>query len=205
MARYRGPRVKLMRAVGIDLPGLSRKTIERRPNPPGSREGKFKRKKSEYGMQLQEKQKLRFNFGVTERYMRRIVREAFQSRSHSGHKLLELLERRLDSVVFRAGFAPTIAAARQLVGHKHVKVDGKTVNIASYRVSPGQVLTLTAKGAKVPSTATSLESPSLARPAWISYNPERQEAKMITVPDRDSFAFPIEIQMVVEYYSRRVS
>lgn len=205
MSRYRGPRVKLMRAVGLNLPGLSRKTIERKPNPPGMREGQFKRKKSDYGIQLLEKQKLRFNYGITERTLRRVVHQAFRSREHSGNKLLELLERRLDSVVFRAGFAPSIPAARQMIGHKHVKVDGKVVNIASYSVTPGQVLTLTVKGHKIPSAITSIEQPTLSRPAWLSYDAAKQEAKMITVPDRESFPFAIDIAIVVEYYARRVS
>ena len=204
MSRYRGPRVKLMRAVGMELPGLSRKTIERKPNPPGLREGQFKGKKSQFGTQLLEKQKLRFNYGVTEKYMKKMVQEAFRSREHSGNKLLELIERRLDSVVFRAGLTPTIPAARQLVGHNHVLVNGKKVNIPSYRVSPGDKITLTAKGFKTPSVLFTMEKPPLARPAWLSYDKDSQTAQMITVPDKDSLTFPIEISLIVEYYSRRV-
>lgn len=204
MSRHRGPRVKQMRAVGVDLPGLSRKTIERRPNPPGMKEGQFKRKKSEYGTQLLEKQKLRFNYGVTENYMRRIASEALRSREHTGNKFLELLERRLDSFVFRAGLAPTISAARQLVSHCHVLVDGKTVNIPSYRVELGQSISLKAKAFKFPHVVHSIEQPALARPAWLSFDKDTSGAKMIAVPDRDSFSFPIDISMVVEYYTRRV-
>jgi small subunit ribosomal protein S4 len=204
MSRDRGPRVKKMRAVGMELPGLSRKSIERKPNPPGMREGQFKKKKSEFGTQLLEKQKLRFNYGVTEKYLRRIVKEAFRSRQHSGHKLLELLESRLDSVVFRSGFAPTIPAARQLVGHNHVHVNGKRVNIASYQVQTGDVLTLTEKAYKLPLVVGSLEQPSIARPAWLSFNSEASSAQMITAPDRDSFAFPIEEALVVEFYARSI-
>ena len=114
MSRYRGPKLKLMRAVGMNLPGVSRKTIDRKPNPPGMSDSQFKRKKSNFGTQLLEKQKLRFNYGLTEKKIRRIVSEAFNSREHSGHKMIELLERRLDSVVFRSGFAPSIVTARQL-------------------------------------------------------------------------------------------
>ena len=204
MSRDRGPRVKKMRAVGMELPGLSRKSIERKPNPPGMREGQFKKKKSEYGIQLLEKQKLRFNYGVTEKYLRRLVKEAFRSRQHSGHKLLELLESRLDSVVFRSGFAPTIPAARQLVGHNHVHVNGKRVNIASYQVQTGDVLTLTEKAYKLPLVVGTLEQPSLARPAWLSFNSEASSAQMITAPDRDSFAFLIEEALVVEFYARSI-
>ncbi len=205
MSRYTGPRIRLMRAVGMDLPGLSRKTIERKPTPPGMREGQYKKKKSEYGTQLLEKQKIRFNYGITETYLRRLVKEAFASREHSGNKLLELLERRLDNVVFRAGLAPSISGARQLVNHKHVLVDGKKVNIPSYQVKPGQVVTLTEKASKIPSVVYALENPTLARPAWISFEKDQNTAKMITAPDRDSFPFAIDAQLLVEYYARRVS
>ena len=205
MSRYLGPRLRLMRAVGLDLPGLSRKTIERKPFPPGMRDGQYKKKKSEFGTQLMEKQKIRFNYGITERALRRIVAEAFGSRVDSGTKLLELLERRLDNVIFRAGLAPTIAAARQLVNHKHVLVDGKKVNIPSALVTPGQVVTLTAKGLKLPSVVFSIENPALARPAWISFDKDQNSAKMITVPDRDSFPFAVDSKLLVEYYARRVS
>lgn len=204
MSRYTGPRLKLMRAVGIQLPGLSRKSIERKPNPPGMKEGQFRRKKSEFGLHLMEKQKLRFNYGVTERYLRRIVLEAFRSREHSGHKLLELLERRLDSVVFRAGLAPTIPAARQLVRHNHVLVNGKRVNIPSFRVDVGQEISLTEKAQKLPVVASTLEHPALARPAWISFESSKNSAKVITTPDRDSFSFPIEVSLIVEFYARSV-
>ena len=194
-----------MRAVGMDLPGLTRKTIERKPNPPGMREGQYKKKKSEYGTQLLEKQKIRFNYSITETYLRRLVKEAFASKEHSGNKLLELLERRLDNVVFRAGLAPTISGARQLVNHKHVLVDGKKVNIPSYQVKPGQVVRLTEKGSKIPSAVFAMETPTLSRPAWISFEKDTNSAKMITVPDRDSFPFAIDAQLLVEYYARRVS
>ena len=204
MSRDRGPRLKKMRAVGIELPGLSRKSIERRPNPPGMREGQYKKKKSEYGTQLLEKQKLRFNYGVTEKYMRRTIKEAFRSREHSGHKLLEILESRLDNVVFRAGFAPTIPAARQFVGHNHVLVDGKRVNVASFRVKTGQTITVTEKASKMPLVEATVQNPSIARPAWLSYDKDANSAQMITTPDRDSFCFPIEVALIVEYYARSI-
>lgn len=204
MARYSGPRLKLMRAVGIQLPGLSRKGIERRPYPPGMHGSQQNRKKSNFGTQLREKQKLRFNYCITEKYLRRIVQLAFRSKTHSGHKLLELLESRLDNIVFRAGYAPTILAARQLVSHNHILVDNKSVNIASYRVKPGQILTLKEKSKKNAHILASLEQPSLSRPAWLSYDEQKQQATMIAPPDRESFPFPIEISLVVEFYARSV-
>ncbi len=204
MARYTGPRLKQMRAVGMQLPGLSRKSIERRPNPPGVNNGRFRKKKSEFGTQLLEKQKLRYNYGISEKYLRKVVGEAFTSRVHSGHKLLELLESRLDNIVFRAGFAPTIPAARQLVSHNHVKVDGKRVNIASYRVTKGQTITITDKCAKLPMVVETMERPSLTRPAWLGISGDNREAQMISAPDRESFPFAIEVNLVVEFYARSV-
>ncbi len=204
MSRYRGPRVKLMRAVGVELPGLTRKSMERKPNPPGMKEGQFRKKKTEFGLQLKEKQKLRFNYGVTEKYLRKVVHEAFNSKEHSGNKILELLERRLDNVLFKAGLAPTIPAARQIIGHKHVLVDGKRVNIPSYRVVPGQKITLKEKSFKIPCVANCLEQPPIVCPPWISMDKESHTAQMITVPDRESFSFPLEISLIVEYYSRSV-
>ena len=204
MARYTGPKLKLMRSVGIQLPGLSRKSIERKPFPPGMKEGQFRRKQSDYGLHLMEKQKLRFNFGVTEKYLRKTVRAAFRSREHSGHKLLELLERRLDSMLFRAGFAPSIPAARQLIRHNHVLVNGKRVNIPSFRVEPGHEVAMTEKALKIPVVVSALEQPALARPAWLSFDAAKNSAKMIALPDRESFSFPIEVNLIVEYYARSV-
>lgn len=123
MSRYTGPRLKLVRALGTALPGLTSKTTER--NYPPGQHGQRQRKKSDYGIKLMEKQKLRFNYGVTETQIRRLMSEAKASREQAGKKLLELLERRIDNAVFRAGFAPTIVAARQLVRHKHVLLNGK--------------------------------------------------------------------------------
>ena len=140
MSRYTGPRVKKMRKLGVNLPGLSRKTMDRRPYPPGEHGGKRQKRKSDYANQLMEKQKLRLNYGVSERQFRRYMVEARQSKTPTGDKLLELLERRLDNVVFRAGFAPTIPAARQLVNHRHIRLNGHKADIPSIRVKVGDVI-----------------------------------------------------------------
>ena len=140
MSRYTGPRVKVMRALGVDLPGLSRKSIERRPYPPGEHGKAHRRKESVYGIQLKEKQKLKMNYGLTERQMRRLVKKARSSKLATGTRMLQLLESRLDNVVFRAGFAATIPSARQLVNHGHFMVNGRRVDIASYQVRSGDVL-----------------------------------------------------------------
>ena len=200
MARYTGAKLRITRRLG-DLPGLTSKKGKRTQRP--GQHGATQKKLTQYAIRLEEKQKLRFNYGLGEKQLRRLVQESFRSREHSGHKLLELLERRLDSVLFRAGFAPTIPAARQLVSHKHVLVDGKLVNIPSYRIKKGQTITVKEKTLKLPLVISTLEQPSLARPAWISF--ENNTAKIIALPDRDSLGLPIEESLIVELYSRMVS
>ena len=144
MSRYTGPRVRAMRALGVQLPGLSSKSVERRPYPPGQH-GQARRKVTEYGRRLMEKQKLCRNYGVSERQLRKLMSQARSSQGPTGSRLLELLERRLDNVVYRAGFARTIPGARQLVTHGHILVNGHKVDRASYSVRQGEVITLRAQ------------------------------------------------------------
>jgi len=205
MSRFRGPRLKVMRALGVVLPGLSRKSVERRPYPPGQHGASRRRKISNFGQQLAEKQKIRFNYGLAEKPLRRIVSEAFRSRGVYSEKLVELLERRLDNVVFRAGFAPTIPAARQLVNHGHIVVDGKKVTIPSFRVGVGHEIQVKTKSQQLPLVVQSLETPSLVRPAWMEFDEGKNTAKMSSLPAPDSIPFPVNLGDVIEYYSRRVS
>ncbi len=202
MARSTGPRVKQMRALGLDLPGLSRKTIERRPYPPGQHGGMRRRRPSDYARQLKEKQKLRFNYGVSERQFRRLMVEARRGKTETGIKLLELLERRLDNVIFRAGYAATIPAARQLVNHGHFRLNGRKANVASIRVREGDVIELRERSQKLKVVAESLESVSLMRPEWIDFDAEKLTTKITGLPDESSVPFEIEVQLVVEYYAR---
>lgn len=202
MSRYKGPRVKRMRALGLNLPGLSRKSIERRPYPPGEHGGDRRRKESDYGRQLKEKQKLRYNYGLGERQFRRLMVEAKRSKLETGKKLIELLERRLDNVVFRAGYAPTIPAARQLVNHAHIRVNGRKVDVASYRVRAGDVITLRERSKKMQAIKDSVEGLSLTRPDWINWNGGELQATIEKLPEEDSVPFPIDVQLVVEYYAR---
>lgn len=204
MSRYKGPRLKRMRALGLNLPGLSRKSIERRPYPPGEHGGDRRRKESDYGRQLKEKQKLRYNYGLGERQFRRLMVEARRSKLETGKKLIELLERRLDNTVFRAGFAATIPAARQLVNHSHIRVNGRRVDIASYRVRPGDVITLRERSKKLALVKESVEQLSLTRPDWISWNGGELTATIEKLPDEESVPFPIDVQLVVEYYARQL-
>lgn len=201
MARYTGPRVKKMRALGVEMPGLSRKKIERRPYPPGQH-GQGRRKLTEYGVRLMEKQKLHFNYGVTERQLRRLVAEALASKQATGEKLLELLERRLDNAVFRAGFAQTIPAARQLVRHGHVLINGKRVDIPSYRISAGEEISLKDKAKENTHVKEALGQPAVSRPAWIEFDDAKLSAKVQSLPDETSIPFPIDVKMVVEFYSQ---
>lgn len=203
MSRYTGPRLKVMRALGCELPGLSRKSIGERDYPPGQH-GQRARRKSDFGVKLLEKQKLRMNYGLTESQIQRLFREAKRAKSPTGGKLLELLERRLDNVVFRAGFAPTAVAARQLIRHKHVTLNGRVVNIPSIRIAPGDTVSLSARARQIPMVRESLEQPSLALPEWLAFDGQAGAATMTRVPEADEVPFPIEVQHVVEYYAVRL-
>ena len=206
MARYRGPRLKKARALGCALPGLTRKSTDRRPYPPGDHgQSRGKAKKSVYGTQLLEKQKLRYNYGVQEKYLKNLVRRAFRSRENPGEKLVKLLESRLDNVVFRAGFAPTIVAARQLVGHGHIRVNGKKVNIPSCQVRVGDDISVPEKVSKFSVVEATWAQPSLVRPSWLSCDEGKMAAKMISEPQKDEIGFVVELSSVVELYSRSVS
>jgi small subunit ribosomal protein S4 len=205
MARYTGPRVKKMRSLGVNLPGLSRKTIDRRNFPPGQHGLQRQRKKlSDFGRQLQEKQKLRLNYGIGERQLRRLVVQARASKEATGQRLLELLESRLDNVVFRAGFAPTVPAARQLVGHGHILVNGRRVNIASYRVRAGDVIRPRDKSINLASIIDSLQTMQIQRPSWLDFNEAKRLVQVVTTPAAGEVPFEITIQLVVEFYSKRL-
>ena len=203
MSRYTGPRLKVMRTLGTELPGLSRKPLGERNYPPGQH-GRRPRRKSSFGVQLIEKQKLRFNYGLTEKQMQRLMREAKRDRGPTGAKLLELLERRLDNFVFRAGFAPTAIAARQLVRHKHVLLNGRTVNIASIRVKPGDRIQLSERARRIPVVLESLVEPALSRPEWLAVDEVAFVATVTRTPSPDEVPFPVDVQQVVEYYAVRL-
>lgn len=203
MSRYTGPRLKVMRALGTELPGLSRKPIGERNYPPGQH-GQKQQRKSDFAKKLIEKQKLRFNYGLTESQIQRLFTEAKQSKAPTGAKLLELLERRLDNFVFRAGFAPTIVAARQLVRHRHVTLNGRVVNIPSVRIKPGDEIALRDKALGIPIVVESIETPALTRPEWLEFNETTKKARATRTPSPDEVPFPIEVQQVVEYYANRI-
>lgn len=203
MSRFRGPRVKVVRALGVDLPGLTRKSREKRPYPPGQH-GHSRKKVSEFGLRLVEKQKLRANYGVTERQLSRLMEEARSGSGNTTSTLVRLLESRLDNLVFRAGFARTIAAARQLVNHGHVKVDGRKLDIPSYRVKPGQVIELGERSRNLSVVEASLSAPLPFETPWLEVSAADRKAKLTQWPHDDAIPFAVNIQLVIEYYSNRL-
>ena len=196
MSRYRGPRTKILRALGVDLPGFTTRSQERRPYRPGQH-GQRMRKLSEYAIRVLETKKLRFNYGITEGYLRGIMEEARHSKTDTTLKLIELLERRLDNVVFRAGFAPTIPAARQLVLHGHVLVDGQRVNIPSYRVRVGSSVQL--KNKERP-----LREARFPSPVWLKVDTTVRSAQVSDLPDGKDILFPLDVKLIIEHYSNRL-
>lgn len=201
MARYTGPRLKIIRRLGTPIPGLMRTDPDlRRPYPPGQH-GPTKRKKlSDYALRLMEKQKLRFHYGLSERQLRRYVAQAFSGKGNSGHILLQLLERRLDNVVFRAGFAPTMAAARQMTLHGHITVNGKRVNIPSFQVRPGDSIAMRATSKMKDRAAEAQKDPNnLKVPDYLEAGDG--VAKMKVLPERDAVPLDLDPQLIVEYYS----
>jgi small subunit ribosomal protein S4 len=196
MSRYRGPRTKILRALGVDLPGFTTRSQERRPYPPGEH-GHKRRKLSEYAVRVQETKKLRFNYGVSERYLRGLIAEARGSKFDTTLKIIELLELRLDNVVFRAGLAPTIPAARQMVCHGHVLVDDHRVDIASYRLRVGQQVRL--KNVQRP-----LRDERFPSPTWLHIDREARSAKVGGLPDGKEVMFPLNVKLIIEHYSTRL-
>lgn len=203
MSRYRGPRLRVVRRLGVELPGLSRKT-PRKAYPPGQH-GQARKKRSEYAIRLDEKQKLRFNYGVSERQLVRYVRKARRAAGSTGQALLELLEMRLDNTVFRLGMAPTIPAARQLVNHGHVTVNGRVVNIPSYQCRAGEVIGVRDSDRSRQLVEANLQFPGLAHlPSHLEFDKNKLEGKVNGTVEREWVALQVNELLVVEYYSRKV-
>jgi len=209
MGRHTGPVERLSRREGIELElkGLRRLAgksgLERRgPLPPGEHGSRRRRPPSTFALQLRAKQVLKRMYGVRERQFRRYVREAQASRDRTGDRIVEALERRLDNVIYRLGFATTRAQARQFVSHGHVFVDGRRVTIPSYRVKPGQVVGLRDSSTVRPAAAEAAEL--LARVApWLETDPDALVGRVLRSPTREDVALPIDEQLVVEHFSRR--
>ncbi len=207
MARYLGPKAKLSRREGTDLFLKSaRRAIgdkakfDSKPGQHGRTSGT---RTSDYGLQLREKQKVKRMYGVLEKQFRRYFAEADRRRGNTGANLLGLLESRLDNVVYRMGFGSTRAESRQLVSHKAVLVNGKSVNIPSYMVKAGDVLSVREKSAKQNRVLEALQlAQQVGMPAWVEVNVDKVEGVFKSVPDRDQFAADVNESLIVELYSR---
>ncbi len=203
MSRYTGPRLRIVRRLGTDLPGLTRKIADRRPYPPGQH-GQRRRRFSEFKKQLYEKQKLRFNYGLTESQMRNLFVEAQRSKSPAGQQLLQYLEQRLDNVVFRLGIAPTIPSARQLVVHGHILVDGRKTDRPSCRIQPGEEVAVKESSRNLERIEESVAQPSLRPPTYLEFDKDKKVGKMTALPSREDVPIQVDETFVVEYYSPRL-
>jgi small subunit ribosomal protein S4 len=202
--RSSAPRLKVIRRLGTPLPGLTRKSAEKRPNPPGQHGGGKRRiTKTDFRRRLEEKQKLRFHYGISERQLRNYFEEAARRRGVTGEQLLGLLERRLDNVVFRLGFAPTIPAARQLVTHGHVLVNGRRVDRASAQVNSGDEVSMSERGRKIAGVAQSVESgPQVAVPGYLERGADGYSGRVTGSVTRPDIPFIVDDTAIVEFYAR---
>jgi small subunit ribosomal protein S4 len=201
MAKYRGPRIRIVRRLG-ELPALTRKTT-RRDSRPGQH-GAARIKPSPFSIRLAEKQKLRYYYGVTESQLVRYVRQARRAKGSTGEILLQQLERRLDNIIYRLGFAPTLPASRQLVSHGHVQVNGKQVTIASYPCRPGEVVTVRTKELSRNRVRQALAQTSREIPAHLSLNRESLTARVQQRASRQEVPLAINELLVVEFFSNRL-
>lgn len=205
MSRYRGPKLRITRRLGT-LPGFTQKQSKKkdRPGQHGKGQSEGAKKTTEYGVRLEEKQKLKYNYGLTESQLYRYIKEARRRNGVTGLILLQMLEMRLDSICFNLGFAPTIASARQLVNHGHITVNGKTVSIASFQCHINDII-----GVKSKSTSKNLIENNLRnirfveRPSHLKFNSEKLEGTILNYCDRSDLLLELDELLVIEYYSRR--
>ncbi|MFU8793007.1 MAG: 30S ribosomal protein S4 [Acholeplasmataceae bacterium] len=199
MSRYTGPTWKISRRLGYSVSETG-KELKKRPYPPGQH-GQRRSKLSDYALQLQEKQKVRFTYGVSEKQFRKTFNEAHKMKGKQGENFLRLLESRLDNVVYRLGLARTRAQARQLVNHGHLLVDGKKVDIPSYRLQPGQTVSFRERSKALSIVSDALEA-QFASVDFVSYNNETGVGTFVRYPERNEFLQEINEQLIVEYYNR---
>ena len=201
MARYTGPKSRIARRFGEPIFGPD-KVLDKRNYAPGQHGVNRRKKNSEYGTQLAEKQKAKYTYGVLERQFRLLFAQAQRAKGITGEILLQLLESRLDNIVYRLGIAPTRAAARQMVSHRHITVDGKVVNIPSYQVKPGQVVAVREKAKSLDVIAASLEGFNHSKYSWLEWNETDKAGKYLNVPQREEIPENIKEQLIVELYSK---
>ena len=201
MAKYTGPKSRIARRFGEAIFGAD-KVLAKRNFPPGQHGNGRRRKSSEYGVMLAEKQKAKYTYGVLERQYRNMFDKAAATSGITGEILLQNLECRLDNVVYRLGIAPTRAAARQLVNHKHITVDGQVVNIASYSVKPGQIVAVREKSKSLEVVADSLAGFNHSKYPWIEWDENVKGGKLLHMPERADIPENIKEQLIVELYSK---
>ena len=201
MARYTGPKSRIARRFGEPIFGPD-KELDKRNYAPGQHGVNRRKKNSEYGTQLAEKQKAKYTYGVLERQFRLLFAQASRKKGITGEILIQLLESRLDNIVYRLGIAPTRAAARQMVSHAHITVDGKVVNIPSYQVKPGQVVAVREKAKSLEVIAASLEGFNHGKYNWLEWNEAEKAGKYLNIPPREEIPENIKEQLIVELYSK---
>lgn len=202
MARYTGPRSRIARKFGDPIFGPD-KHLDRKNFPPGQHGMNKKRKKtSEYGIQLREKQKVKYTYGVLERQFRNTFEKASRAKGVTGEVLLQFLEARLDNVVYRLGIAPTRAGARQLVSHRHITVNGEVANIPSFQLKPGDIIGVREKSKSLPSIADSLTSRRGSKLPWLEWDDTQMAGKFMSLPQRSDIPEDIKEQLIVELYSK---
>ena len=201
MARYTGPKTRIARRFGEAIFGPD-KVLSKRNFPPGQHGNNRRKKTSEYGVMLAEKQKAKYTYGVLEKQFRNMFEKAARTSGITGEILLQNLECRLDNVVYRLGIAPTRAAARQLVGHKHIIVDGEVVNIPSYAVKPGQIIGVREKSKSLEVIANALAGFNHSKYPWIEWDENTKSGKLLHKPERADIPENIKEQLIVELYSK---
>ncbi|MGB8491660.1 MAG: 30S ribosomal protein S4 [Bacteroidales bacterium] len=202
MARYIGPKSRIARKFGDPIYGPD-KYLDRKNFPPGQHGMNKKRKKtSEYGIQLREKQKAKYTYGILERQFRNTFEKASRSKGVTGEVLLQMLEARLDNVVYRLGVGPTRAAARQLVSHRHITVNGRVVNIPSYGLKPGDIVGVREKSKSLESVVVSLTTRKTSKLPWLEWDDAQMAGKFMSMPQRTDIPEDIKEQLIVELYSK---
>ncbi|WP_423915854.1 30S ribosomal protein S4 [Candidatus Poriferisodalis sp.] len=205
MSRYTGPKARVSRRLNTNIWGTAGETkaLDRRPYPPGEHgRGRRRSQNSEFLMQLQEKQKCRFTYGMTERQFRNAYEEAARQRGVTGENLLRLLELRLDNIVYRAGWAATRPQARQFVSHGHIDVNGRRVNIPSVRARKGDVIELRSKAREIVTVRWNLDVLDRTPPVWLEASDGDQRVTVRELPTREQIEIPVREQLIVELYSK---
>lgn len=201
MARYTGPKSKIARKFGDPIFGAD-KVLSKKNYPPGQHGNNRRRKTSEYGLQLREKQKAKYTYGVLEKQFRHLFHRAQRAKGVTGELLIQFLETRLDNVVFRLGIAPTRSSARQLVSHRHITVDGSVVNIPSYSVKPGQVIGVRERSKSLEVITDALAGFNHSKYPWMEWDQSSLSGKLLHMPERADIPENIKEQLIVELYSK---